>query len=123
MKLFKSRRIKKILEQNKDLIADIDTAGLSEEEIARLEAEAALQKYDKESSYRNNLKIVPGIIISIILISFSLFQLGTSILGNVASTASKSYHFSLCNYAGIFALSCKKRGRRTLYPGMMYCWQ
>ena len=81
MKLFKSRRSKKILEQNKDLIADIDTAGLSEEEIARLEAEAALQKYDKESSYRNNLKIVPGIIISIILISFSLFQLGTSILG------------------------------------------
>jgi TRAP transporter 4TM/12TM fusion protein len=116
MKLFKSRRSKKILEQNKDLIADIDTAGLSEEEIARLEAEAALQKYDKESSYRNNLKIVPGIIISIILISFSLFQLGTSILGVLPAQLQRSYHLAFVIMLVYLLYPARKGGRKDIIP-------
>ena len=32
-----------------NLLHDVDTTGMSEEEIAKLEAEAVLRKYDKES--------------------------------------------------------------------------
>ena len=55
MALFK----KKKKEPNKIYTLDelnIGTEGMSEEEIARLEAEAVLEKYDKESAYRNKIK-------------------------------------------------------------------
>ncbi len=58
---------------------DIDTTGMTEEEIARLEAEAVLQKYDKESAFRNKLSTPLTISIGVVLIIFSLFQLYTTI--------------------------------------------
>lgn len=57
----------------------IDTAGLSEAEIAALEAAEVLSKFDKESAFRNKLpKRVDGFIAAI-LILFSIFQIYTSI--------------------------------------------
>jgi TRAP transporter 4TM/12TM fusion protein len=53
--------------------------GLAEDEIARLEAEAVLEKYDKESAYRNKLPKNIANAISAILILFSLFQLYTTL--------------------------------------------
>ena len=112
MKLFKSRRSKKILEQNKDLIADIDTAGLSEEEIARLEA-SALQNMIRVF-YRNNLKMFRASLYHYINIIFFVPIVNKHFMV-LSSTASKELSFSLCNYAGIFALSCKKRRQKGHY--------
>jgi len=62
-----------------DLRNDIVREGLSEEEIARLEAEAVLEKYDRESSFRNKLPVKINNAISAVLILFSLFQLYTTL--------------------------------------------
>ena len=78
MALFK----KKKKEPNKIYTLDelnIGTEGMSEEEIARLEAEAVLEKYDKESAYRNKIKGPVAFVLGLIMIAFSLFQIYTSI--------------------------------------------
>lgn len=62
-----------------DTELNISTEGLSEEEAARLEAEAVLEKFDKESAFRNRLSGAPFFLISSVLIAFSLFQVYTSI--------------------------------------------
>ena len=58
---------------------NIGTEGMSEAEIARLEAEAVLEKYDKESAYRNKIKGPVAFVLGLIMIAFSLFQIYTSI--------------------------------------------
>ncbi|NCB30337.1 MAG: TRAP transporter permease, partial [Clostridia bacterium] len=58
---------------------NINTEGLSEEEVAKLEAEAVLEKFDRESAYRNRLSGAPAFFIALVLIVFSLFQIYTSI--------------------------------------------
>ena len=63
----------------KNLLSGIDTTGMTEDQIAALRAEAALQKYDNESAYRNKLPKYLDRIVGIILISFSLFQVYTSL--------------------------------------------
>ncbi|HCU08191.1 MAG TPA: hypothetical protein DF480_04385, partial [Clostridiales bacterium] len=77
MKLFQKKIRKDRTAQ--DFRDDIDRKGLSEDEIARLEAEAVLEKYDKESAFRNKLPANVTNAISAILILFSLFQLYTTI--------------------------------------------
>ncbi|MCL1810136.1 MAG: TRAP transporter permease [Clostridiales bacterium] len=62
-----------------NLTLDVDTTGMTEEQVAALNAEAVLRKYDKESSYRNKLPKKLDIFIGGILVAFSLFQLYTSI--------------------------------------------
>ncbi len=57
----------------------LHTEGMAEDEIARMEAEAVLEKYDKESAFRNKLPKNVTNAISAILILFSLFQLYTTI--------------------------------------------
>lgn len=44
----------------------VDMTGMSEDEIARLEAKAVLEKYDKESAYRNRLPMPLARMLSII---------------------------------------------------------
>ena len=58
---------------------DVNTEGMSEEEIAKLEAEKILEKYDKESAFRNRLPKSINLVIGGILILYSLFQLYTTI--------------------------------------------
>ncbi len=58
---------------------NVDTTGMSEEEIAALEAAAVLEEFDRESSFRNRLPKGITMMISAILIAFALFQLYTSI--------------------------------------------
>ncbi len=70
---------KVIAKEAANLLGDIDTTGMSEEEIAKLEAEAVLAKYDKESAYRQNLSAPLNFAIAVVLILFSLFQLYTTI--------------------------------------------
>ncbi|MDY6081565.1 MAG: hypothetical protein SPI31_05135, partial [Eubacteriales bacterium] len=62
-----------------EALLSVDTTGMSEDEIARLEAKAVLEKYDKESAYRNRLPMPLARMLSIILIVYSLFQLYTTI--------------------------------------------
>lgn len=62
-----------------ECLLSVDTTGMSEDEIARLEAKAVLEKYDKESAYRNRLPMPLARMLSIILIVYSLFQLYTTI--------------------------------------------
>ena len=76
---FFKKRGEKELHPHMQSKLNISTEGLSEEEISKLEAEAVLQKFDKESAYRNHLTGVPAILISAVLILFALFQLYTSI--------------------------------------------
>jgi len=58
---------------------NVDTTGMSEDEIAALEAAAVLEQYDRESAYRNKLPKVLSMVIGAILISFAIFQIYTSI--------------------------------------------
>ena len=58
---------------------DLDTFEMTEEQAAQLEAEQVLEKYDKESAFRNRLPLGLNYMISAILIAFSLFQIGTTI--------------------------------------------
>ncbi len=75
MALFK----KKDKQDSHEVKLSIDTAGLSEAEVAALEAEAVLAKYDRESAFRNKLPKGLTLFISAVLILFSLFQIYTSI--------------------------------------------
>ena len=79
MAIFKKKGTKQTEKKAGDSLLTVNTAGMSEEEIAKLEAEAVLEKYDKESAYRNRLPMPLNRMISIILIAFSLFQLYTTI--------------------------------------------
>ncbi len=76
MALFKKKKEKTDMHEIK---LSIDTTGLSEAEIAALEAEAVLAKYDKESAFRNKLPKGLTLFIAAVLICFSLFQIYTSI--------------------------------------------
>ncbi len=76
MPLFKKKKEKVTFE---NLTLDIDTTGMSEEEIAALNAQAVLIKYDKESAYRTKLPQTLKLIVGILLIAFAVFQLATSI--------------------------------------------
>ena len=58
---------------------NVDTTGMTEEEIAALEAAAVLEEYDRESAYRNKLPKGITSLISAILLAFALFQIYTSI--------------------------------------------
>ena len=58
---------------------NVDTTGMSEEEIAALEAAAVLEEFDRESAFRNKLPKGIAMVISAILIVFALFQIYTSI--------------------------------------------
>ena len=67
--------------------ADADAAAhahhataLTEEEAAKAEAAAVLEKYDKESAFRNRLPKALTLAIGAVLILFSLFQLYTTIV-------------------------------------------
>lgn len=62
-----------------NLLHDVDTTGMSEEEIAKLEAEAVLRKYDKESAHRVNLSRPNAILIAVLLTAFAVFQIYTTI--------------------------------------------
>lgn len=53
MAIFKKKGTKQTGKKAGDSLLTVNTAGMSEEEIAKLEAEAVLEKYDKESAYRN----------------------------------------------------------------------
>ncbi len=62
-----------------NLVLDVDTTGMTEDQIAALQAQAVLDKYDKESSYRTKLPEKLKFIVGIILIAFAVFQIYTSI--------------------------------------------
>ena len=88
----------------------IDTTGLSEEEIAKLNAEAVLAKYDKESSFRNRLPKNLELIVTLVLIAFSLFQLWTSMVP-IPAQLLRSYHVAFV-LALVFLLYPAKQGMR-----------
>ncbi len=76
MPLFKKKKEKTTFE---NLVLDVDTTGMSEDQIAALNAQAVLDKYDKESAFRNKLPEKLKFAVGVILIAFAVFQLYTSI--------------------------------------------
>ena len=56
-----------------------DASGMTEEQIAARDAVAVLEKYDRESAFRNKLPKKLQAVIGAILIAFSVFQIYTSI--------------------------------------------
>lgn len=109
MGLFKKRN-KEMTDRRATTDQQINTSGLSGEEIARLEAEAVLEKYDKESAFRNRLTGVPSLLISAVLILFSLFQLYTSIW-TIPPQILRSVHLTFALLL-VFLLYPAKRGLR-----------
>ncbi|MDD4074599.1 MAG: TRAP transporter permease [Eubacteriales bacterium] len=57
----------------------VDSFEVTQEEAAQLEAAAVLEKYDKESAFRNRLPKPLNTLIGIVLIVFSLFQLYSTV--------------------------------------------
>ena len=79
MSIFKRKKgDKAVPNMHENLLKDVDTTGMTEDQIAALEAEAVLQKYDRESSYRNRLSKPLTLFTAIILIAFSVFSCNTS---------------------------------------------
>ncbi|MEG1954031.1 MAG: TRAP transporter permease [Hydrogenoanaerobacterium sp.] len=115
MTLFKSKK-----KTEPEELLQIDTTGLSEEEIARLQAEAVLEKYDKESSYRTKLPRGLSVMISAILIMFSLFQLFTAIFAVVPTQMLRSIHLSFAILLVFLLYPAKKGGRKDIIP--WYDW-
>ena len=58
---------------------DVDSFAITQEEAAQLEAAAVLEKFDKESAFRNRLPKGLNALIGAVLIAFSLFQLYSTI--------------------------------------------
>ena len=77
MELLKKKKDKKPKANGIEL--NVDTTGMSEEEIAAMEAAKVLEQYDRESAFRNGLPKGISLVISAILIAFALFQIYTSI--------------------------------------------
>lgn len=77
MGLFKKKEKSK--KPRGQVVLNVDTTGLSEEEIAALEAAAVLEEFDRESAFRNKLPKGPATLISIMLLVFAVFQLYTTI--------------------------------------------
>lgn len=73
---FKKKKAKTSFE---NLVLDVDTAGMTEDQIAALNAAAVLDKYDKESAFRNKLPEKLKFFVGAVLIAFAAFQLYTSI--------------------------------------------
>lgn len=97
----------------------IDRSKYSEEELAKLDAEAVLEKYDKESSFRNKLPMPLSIMISVILIAFSIFQLYTTIW-TIPIQILRPLHLALAMLL-VFLLYPAKRGlRKDIIP--WYDW-
>lgn len=72
-----------------DIIASAET----DEITTRLEAEAVLRKYDKESSYRDKLPVKVMAVIGIALACFSVFQLYTTIF-TIPSQLLRIFHLT-----------------------------
>jgi Fe2+ transport system protein B len=74
---------KKESEEVEDVLAGIDTSNMTEQEMEAAReaaiAESVRQKFDKESKYRNKLPTSIQHFIGVLLVSFALFQLYTSI--------------------------------------------
>ena len=72
---------------------NVDTTGMSEEEIAALEAAAVLEEFDRESAFRNKLPKGIALVISAILIAFAIFQIYTS-LWTIPAQMLRSIHLA-----------------------------
>ena len=67
MELLKKKKDKKPKANGIEL--NVDTTGMSEEEIAAMEAAKVLEQYDRESAFRNGLPKGISLVISAILIA------------------------------------------------------
>ena len=99
--------------------AGIDTTGMSAEEKAKLRAEIAMEKYDKESSYRNKLPRNLTIFIGALLACFSIFQLVTSIYP-IPAQLLRAYHLCAVLVLVFLLFPAKKGLRKDVIP--WYDW-
>ena len=98
----------------------VDYTGLSEEEIARLEAEAVLEKFDKESAYRNRLPKYLSLFIAAVLVGFSIFQVWTSI-SPIPAMLLRAYHVGIVLFLVFMLFPAQKGGRKDTIPWYDYC--
>ncbi len=110
---------KKNTVNEQDVLANIDTTGMSEEEIAAAQAEAVLALYDRESTYRNRLGKNLTFLTAAILIAFSLFQLYTSVF-TIPQNLLRAYHLSFVLFLVFLLFPAKRSMRKDVIP--WYDW-
>lgn len=93
----------------------IDTTGMTEDEIAAARAEAVLQRFDRESSFRNKLNKPLTMFISIILIAFAVFQLYTTI-SPIPSQLLRAYHVAFVLFLTFLLFPATKGMRKDRIP-------
>lgn len=96
--------------KDKNSLINVDTTGMSEAEITALKAEAVLDKYDKESAFRNKLPKNIETFVGALLILFSLFQIYTSIF-TIQERQLRPVHLGFA-MALVYLLYPAKRGLR-----------
>ena len=87
---------------------DLDSFEFTEEERAQLDAEAVLEKYDKESAFRNRLPKGLNVFIGLVLVAFSLFQLYTTVF-TIPVQQLRPIHLAFVMFL-VFLLYPAKRG-------------
>lgn len=87
-----------------------DEERIAEAELSAREAQEVLEKYDKESSFRNKLPKNLEIFVGVMLVAFSLFQIYTSIF-TIQERQLRPVHLMFA-MALVFLLYPAKRGMR-----------
>lgn len=109
MSLFKKKEKTPHIYSDADL--GINTEGMTEDEIAAARAEAVLQRFDRESSYRNKLNKPLTIFISAVLVFFALFQLYTTI-SPIPSQLLRAYHVAFVLFLTFLLFPATKTMRK-----------
>ncbi len=91
----------------------------ADEEAARKEAEATLEKFDKEASYRHALPKPLNILIGATLVAFSLFQLYTTIF-TIPIQQLRPIHLAFVMFLVFMLYPAKKGMRKDTIP--WYDW-
>ncbi|MCL1834534.1 MAG: TRAP transporter permease [Oscillospiraceae bacterium] len=98
---------------------EADTSGMTEEQIAAQSAAEVLDKYDRESAYRNKLPKILKNLVGVILIAFSVFQIYTSIF-TIQERLLRPIHLGFAMCLSFLLYPARRHFRRDRIP--WYDW-
>lgn len=113
MGLFKKKK-------REDELESLNTAGMTEEEIAEKRAEIVLRKYDKESAQRDRLPKPINIGVGVLLVLFALFQLYTTIF-TIPSQLLRIFHLTFVLVLVFILYPAYKNQKRDYVPWYDWC--
>ena len=97
----------------------VDTSVMTEDQIAALNAAEVLDKYDRESAFRNKLPKALKMFVGVVLIAFSLFQIYTSIF-TIQERLLRPIHLGFAMSLAFLLYPAKRHFRRDRIP--WYDW-